>query len=255
MATSEEGSLNITDITTAQINKVPGFNTNVSKDTKAVAGRLEFDAAGLSGTQVLTETQSTNGQINISGAKAGTMTLEIDDDIKQGFWVRDETSDANATTFRPTGGSGVVLPKDRWIYIRARAATIDHVCGWMDDSEAGALSFAANYQVDAARPLKVRKNGQDPNAVGGMVHLEGAVEETTTNPVAGDTIVTLPQYYRPSHAVGFTACANPGTSLGNEIVIEIQTSGAIILRSLRGWGGSRINVPIDLSGICFFSGN
>ncbi len=255
MADVETGNLEFPDITTGQSHKVVGFNGNIANLLKAAVGLLDFDAAGLSSTQVISRSKSRNGAINISGSKAGTMTLELNADIQQNFWVRDSTSDGNQILFGVTGGSTIALPNNRWVFVRATAAGVVYVGGWQASTEAPALSFAANYQVVAARPLKLRKEGQDPDTVGGLVRLEGAVEETTTNPVAGDTIVTLPALYRPTHAIGATACANPGTSLGNEIVVEIQTSGAIILRALRGWSGTRTNVPIDLSGICFFSGN
>ncbi len=255
MATSEEGSLNIVDITSSQMGKISGINTNVGINTKAMSGRLEYDASGFSGTKVLTETQSHNSQINISGAKAGAMTLEIDDDVKQGFWVRDETSDTDATTFRPTGGSGVVLPKNRWIYVRARTATIDHVGGWTDDSEAGALAFAGNYQVVSGRELKIYKEDGEADAAGGLVQLQGAVESSSGAPVAADTIVTLPVGYRPGYAIGFVCLADPATAaLAQPVAIEITTGGAVILRSLLGWT-PLANKPIDLSGISFFAEN
>ena len=256
MATSEVGTLAIVPVTTAQISKINSFNGHETTLTKSTTGMLVWDAAGLTGTQVLTQEYSKNGTIKITGALAGAVTMEIDNDIKQNYWFLD-SSTAYAVSVQPVGGGAlVVLPKNRWIQLRATTTVLNNsLSGWQDSSMAGALSFAAAYQVDAARPLKVRKNGQQASAVGGMVHLEGAVEETTTNPVVGDTIVTLPQYYRPTHPIGRIICANPGTTLANHVSVEIQTSGAIIIRNLHGWGGSRINVPIDLSGITFFSGN
>lgn len=255
MATTEEGSLNIVDVTTAQMAKIPNLNTNIGKNTKAIAGLLEYDATGLSGTQTLTETQTNNGHINITGAKSAAITLQIDNDIKQGIWVRDNTSDAGSITFRPTGGTGIKLPRGRWIYVRPMASTMAQVGGWVDFYHAGALSFAANYQVTAGRELTLYKEDGEAAALGGLIKLQGCVEETTTPPAAGDTIVTLPVGYRPGHTVAFVVPAEPGSAANvDTVAIEITTAGAVILRSVLSWTAA-VNVPIDLSSVSFFAEN
>lgn len=256
MASTETGELNTNQVTTGQDQKVATINETDASLEKALLGYLNFDAAALSGTQVLTESQSRNALINIVGALGGAMTLELDADLDKEWLVRDQSTGA-AVTLQRTGESGVTLPKNRWVFVKAGVpgVNLEHVGGWQDDTEAGALSFAANYQVVSGRELKLYKEDAEPSEAGGLVLLTGAVEETTTNPVAGDTIVTLPAGYRPLHAVGFVALAEPASAANAQpVAIEVQTSGAVVLRSLLGWTPAT-NAPIDLSGVSFMAGN
>ena len=255
MATSEQGDINTAAATTGQNNKLSTLNGNDDALEKATLGILFYDADGQTGTQILTESQSQNNFIRISGALTGALTLETLAAHEKGYWVKD-ISTGFTVTLQPTGGAGVVLPKNRWIFHYAEAGLFtQQISGWQDSSEAAALVFAAAYQVDATNPLKIRKNGALPTQAGGMVHLEGAVEETTTPPAAGDTIVTLPAGYRPANPLGFVVLAESASAANcDAVAIEIQTSGAVILRSVLAWTGA-VNVPIDLSGISFFVGN
>lgn len=258
MATTEEGDLNIIAVTNSQNNKPQSFNGHVSRLEKAATGMILFDAGGLSGTQVLTEAQSEDNAINIFGSKSSTMTLEVSDLIKQDFMIRDETTDANAVTFQPTGGSGVVLPKNRWIRVRVRTSTVEHMGGWMDESEAAALSFAGNWRVVSGRALTVSKSDGEAGAAGGLVHLQGAVENASGGPpAAGNTIVTLPAGYRPAHTVAFVVVAEAETPANADaILVEITTGGAVIILNLGAapWTAADL-AAIDLSGITFFAGN
>jgi hypothetical protein len=255
MADIEIGELGIVPVTSSQIGKVSSFNGHETSLLKSTAGLLYLDAEGLSGTEVLTETYSKNGHIQIQGALAGDLTVELDASIRQAFWVVD-VSTGGVVTMKPTGGTGIILPKNRWVnYFATQSYFTKNVAGWASAAQAPALSFAANYQVVAARPLKIRKAGASNATAGGRVTLEGCVEETTDAPAAGDTIVTLPALYRPSYAIGAVCLADPATeALAEPVAIEIQTDGTVILRSLLNWT-PLVDKPIDLSGISFFVGN
>ncbi len=258
MATSVEGDVNTITLTTSQDAKVATINQTDGKIENAVVGRIAFDLASLSGTQILTESQSENGIINVFGASSGNVTLEVNATMEKNYWIRDSTTGGNTVTFQPTGGSGILLPKTRWILVRVRSAGgVDHMVGWPDDTEAAALSFGAAYQVVSGRPLTIYKSGAEEGLAGGMVHLEGAVEETTTDPVAGDTIVTLPATYRPVHTVAFAVVAEAETPANSDVImVEITTGGAVIILNLGTWGPATItNAAIDLSGINFLVGN
>ena len=255
MADALFGDLNYTVATGGGVNKLHWLTTADDRISTAVDGLVEVDLASLSGTQVLTEVKSAYHSLDLTGSKSGTVTLEVDADIQKPMWIRDSTTDGNAVTFQPTGGAGIVLPVDRWIKVRVRAATVEHVAGWMDETEAGALSFAAAYQVVSGRALVLYKDGSEPAVAGGMVHLEGAVEETTSAPIVGDTIVTLPAGYRPKFTVAFIVVAEAETAANADpIAIEITTGGAVIILNLLTWAAAT-NAAIDLSGISFMAGN
>jgi hypothetical protein len=210
----------------------------------------------LSGTRTLTEVESRRKEIEVRLSKAGALTVDIDNGIKQSYWLRDMTDDAANVIFKPVGGTDdLVMPGHRWNLVRTRAATMEQLWGWQDSSLAPALVFAADYQVTSGRPLKIYKDGTDPADDGGRIHLEGAVEEGTTVPAAGDTIVTLPAGYRPEHTIAFAVLAEPASTTNVDVVIvEITAAGLVILRSLLLWT-TAIDVPIDLSGIEFFAAN
>lgn len=256
MADAFEGTLNIRKTTTSQLSKTRSLNTTHFKLTEGAIGRMFIDAVGLSGTRTLTEIESRHAILDAHNAKSGVLTVEIDNGIKQTYWLRDITTDGAAVIFKPVGGTdALVLPFARWTLVRTRAATMEQMAGWQDSSNAPALVFAAAYQVDAARPLKIYKADADPVDKAGRITLEGSVEETTTVPAAGDTIVTLPVGYRPDHTIAFAVLAEPGSATNVDVVVvEITTAGFVILRSLLLWT-SAINVPIDLSGISFFAAN
>ena len=256
MATAEEGSLNIVPVTTSQNNKINSFNGQITRIEKAAVGSLKFDAGGMSGTEVLTDAYTQNGLLDIQGALAGDLIIELEPLIQQSFWVRNRTTGGYSLTIQPTGYSGSVMPPERWIlYTAVPTHFAQALIGWQDPANLAALAFAANYQVVSGRALSVYKNGADAGRDGGVIHLEGAVEETTSAPAAGDTIVTLPLHARPVHVVGFVVLADSATAaLAEPVAIEIQTSGAVILRSLLNWT-PLVNKPIDLSGISFFVGN
>lgn len=255
MATTEDGDLGIIPVTTSQTGKVNSFNGHVSALNKSGVGMLNLDLDGLGGSQTLTESYTQNGIIVISGALISAVTLNLDADITQPYWIHDVSTGYDITV-QSTGGAGVLMPKKRWVqYYAAPSFFTVLMSGWQASAQSPAMTYAAAYQVVAARPLKLRKEGENTTIAGGRVTLEGAVEETTTPPAAGDTIVTLPANYRPSHAVGFVVLADPVTAgTAQPVAIEIQTSGAVILRSLLGWT-PLVNKPIDLSGVSFFVGN
>ena len=257
MATSEIGTLKIIPVTTSQTGKVNSFNGHIEGLEKSSAGLLLVDCAGLSGTEVLTETFSKNGVIDTSGALAGDLIVEIDAEIQQMFWFRDRTT-GGVITIQPTGGIGVVIPKDRWVlYYMVDGSLTTAMAGWQDSSMAPAISYVSNYQEDASRPLKIRKNGGAHSTPAGLVHLEGAVERLVSIPAQGDTICTLPAAYRPAHRIGAIVIAAPetaGASGATSIAVEIETNGNIVIRNLMGWT-PLIATPIDLSGITFFAGN
>ena len=256
MADSFEGTLDVSSVTSSQSNKVASFNAIDLAIERAAAGRMLVDAAGLSGTKTLTSIESRRGEIDVINAPTAALTIEIDDNVKQTWWVRDSTTGGFDIIIKSVGGTDDrVLPKLRWTLIRTRTTTIDQMAGWQDSSLAPALSFGAAYQVVAARPLRIYKNGADMSHAGGRVTMEGAVEETTTVPAAGDTIVTLPAGYRPVHTIAFAVTAEAGSAANVDFVaIEITTAGLVILRSLLAWT-TAINVPIDLSGVSFFAAN
>lgn len=256
MADSFEGDLNTSPVTTSQSTKVSFFNQTDDALEQSTTGRMIIDAAGLSGTKTLTGVESRRGEIDVQNSKAGALTIEIDSDIQQSFWIRDITTDGADVIIKTVGGGNSrVLPKARWTLIRARLSNIEQMAGWQDSSIAPALSFGAAYQVVSGRALRIYKNGADISNGAGRITLEGAVEETTTDPAAGDTIVTLPAGYRPAHTIAFTATAEAGSAANVDFVaIEITTAGLVILRSLLAWT-TAINVPIDLSGISFFAAN
>lgn len=257
MADTFEGSLNTSQVTTSQTGKVADFNTTDGQLETALVGRMTLDAAGLSGTRTLTEVESQNSMIDVINSKAGALTITIDTDIEQSYWVRDLTTDGANVIVKVAGGSdNRVLPKNRWTLIRARAAgSIEQLVGWQDSSLAPALVFGTNYQVVSGRELRIYKNGNDPFHAGGRITLEGSVEKIVAVPAAGDTMVTLPADYRPEYTVAFAVTAEPGSAANVDFVaIEITTAGLVILRSLLAWT-SAINVPIDLSGVSFFAAN
>ncbi len=256
MATSEEGELHIVAVTAAQNNKTASFNGHETILTKANAGLLLWDGTGLSGTRILTEAYTQNGFLELSGALGGAVTLELSEFLQKGFWIHD-VSTGYSVTIQPTGGAGSVVPKNRWVfYYAATGLFTKAVAGWQDPSEAPALSFAAAYQVVSGRELKLYKEGESAAVAGGRVTLEGAVEETTTPPAEGNTIVTLPANYRPAHSIGAVAIIDPATNgLAVTAQVEITTAGAVILRNIDLWATPAIDIPIDLSGISFFVGN
>lgn len=256
MADAFEGTLNIRSTSVSQFNKARSLNTADFKLREAMTGRMFVDAVDLSGTRTLTEDESRRKILDARNAKAGALTLEIDNDIKQGYWLRDLTTDGADVIFKTVGGSDdLVLPNSRWNLVRTRAATMEQMWGWQDSSLAPALVFAAAYQVTLGRALRIYKDGADPTDAGGRVTLEGSVEETVTVPAAGDTIATLPAGYRPAHTIAFTVLAEPASAANVDVVIvEILTTGAVVLRSLLLWTAA-IDVPIDLSGIEFFAAN
>ena len=256
MADSFEGSLNLTPATTSQGNKVATFNSTDLAHEHATTGRMLIDAGGISGTKTLLGAESRRGELDVTGSKSGALTIQINDSIKQTWWVRDSTTDGADVIIKSVGGSdNRVLPKLRWTLIRTRTTTIDQMAGWQDSSLAPALVFGADYGATSGRALLIYKSGADMSHAGGRVTLEGSVEEGTTVPAAGDTIVTLPANYRPAHTIAFAATAEAGSAANVDFVaIEITTAGLVILRSLLAWT-SAINVPIDLSGISFFAAN
>lgn len=254
MADTFEGTLNVRKTTASQSNKTLSLNTADFKLREAITGRMFIDAASASGTRTLKEWESRRKILDVQNSKAGALTLEIDNDIKQAYWLRDITTDGADVIFKTVGGSDdLVLPFGQWTLVRTRAATMEQMAGWQDSSLAPALVFAADYQVTSGRALKLYKAGADPVDPGGRITLEGAVEETTTVPAAGDTIVTLPVGYRPAHTIAFAVLAEPASATNVDVVIvEITTAGLVILRSLLLWS-TAIDVPIDLSGIEFFA--
>ncbi len=256
MADSFEGDLDLSPVTSSQSNKVATFNASDLAIEHAAVGRMVLDAGGLTGTKTLTSVESRRGEVDVTGSKSGALTIQFDDNIKQAWWVRDSTTDGANVIFKSVGGGdNRVLPKLRWTLIRTRTTTIDQMAGWQDSSLAPALSFGAAYQVVSGRALKIYKNGADMADAAGRVTMEGAVEETTTIPAAGDTIVTLPADYRPAHTIAFAVTAEAGSAANVDFVaIEITTAGLVILRSVLAWTAA-INVPIDLSGISFFAAN
>jgi len=255
MADAFEGTLNVRKTTTSQSNKTLSLNTADFKVAESTTGRSFVDVAGLSGIRTLSEFVSRHTYLNIGNAKAGALTVEIDSDIKKRCWIRNTTSDGAALSIGPTGGFSAQLPSFRWVLNRIRAATVEQMAGWQDSTLAPALVFGAAYQVTAAQALRIYKDGADPVDKAGQVTLEGSVEETTTVPAAGDTLVTLPVGYRPAHTIAFAVLAEPGSAANVDVVVvEITTAGLVILRSLLLWTAA-INVPIDLSGISFFAAN
>ena len=148
MADSFQGDLNYSPITTSQTQKIPNFNVADDSNEFSSAGRMIIDAAGLSGTKTLTGTEARRGEMDVTGSKAGALTIEIDDNIKQAWWVRDMTTDGADVIFKSVGGTDDrVLPKKRWTLIRARVTTIDQMAGWQDSSLAPALSFGRGSPI------------------------------------------------------------------------------------------------------------
>ncbi len=256
MADSFEGSLNLTPATSSQGNKVATFNGTDLAHEQSTTGRMIVDAAGLSGTKTLLGEEARRGEIDVINAPTAALTILINDSIKQSWWVRDSTTGGFAIIIKSVGGSdNRVLPKLRWTLIRARTTTIDQMMGWQDASLAPALVYGANYAGATGRVLNIYKNGADMSHKGGMVTLEGAVHETTTNPAAGDTIVTLPANYRPGSTRAFAVTAEADSAANVDFVaIEITTAGLVILRSLLAWTPAT-SVPIDLSGVSFLAVN
>ena len=255
MATTEDGTLDIVPVTAAQLNKTTSFNGHVTALTKSGVGILAYDADGQTGTQILTQQQSLNGIIQISGALAGALTLELDADITQAYWVHDVSTGYNVTV-RSTGGAGTIMPKNQWVlYYAATDFFTPSMSGWQATAAAPALSFGTGYQVVSGRELTLHKEGENTTIAGGHVALEGAVEDGGDAPAAGDVIVTLPANYRPGHAIGFIVLADPATAaLAEPVAIEIQSDGTVVLRSLLNWSPV-IDTPTDLSGVSFFVGN
>ena len=257
MADAFEGSLNVRATSQSQHNKVRSLNTADFKLKESIEGRMFVDLASVSGTKTLTEGESRRQILDFHNTKAGGTTIEIDNDIKQSYWLRDITDDAARVMVKPVGGVGDLTLADtpRWLLTRMRATALEQIWGWQDSLLAGALVFGADYGVTTGRALKIYKDGGDPTDAGGRVTLEGAVEEGTTVPAAGDTIVTLPVGYRPAHTIAFAVLAEPASAANTDVVVvEITSAGLVILRSLLLWT-TAINVPIDLSGIEFFAAN
>ncbi len=256
MADAFEGGLNIRATTVSQHNKARSLNTADFKVEESATGRMFIDGEGLSGTRTLTEDESRREILDARNTTAGDLTIEIDDLIKQAYWLRDLTDNGDDIVYKTVGGSDdLVVPLNRWTRVRTRAATMEQMAGWQHFSLAPALVFGADYQVTSGRPLRIYKDGADPGDAGGRIHLEGAVEETMTDPAAGDTIVTLPAGYRPAHTIAFAVLAEPASAANVDVVVvEITTAGLVILRSLLLWTTAQ-DVPIDLSGIEFFAAN
>jgi len=256
MADSFEGDLDFSPVTTSQSTKVAFFNAADDALEQSTAGRLVLDAAGLSGIRTLTGVEARRGEIDVINSKAGALTIEIDDNIKQAWWVRDLTTDGANVIIKSVGGTdNLVLPKGRWTLIRTRTTTIEQIAGWQDSSLAPALSFGTNYAGATGRVLKIYKAGTDPAKTAGRVTLEGAIHKTTVVPAAGDTMVTLPAGYRPIHTIAFAVTAEANSAANADFVaIEITTAGLVILRSLLAWTAA-LSVPIDLSNVSFFAAN
>ena len=255
MADTFEGTLKVRKTTTSQFSKEVSLNTADFKAAESMTGRMTVDLEGLSGTRTLTENESRRKILDALNTKAGGLTIEIDNDIKQAYWLRDLTDDGADVIYKSVGGSDdLVIPRARWTLVRTRAATMEQMAGWQDASLAPALVFGTSYLATSGRALKIYKTGADPADAGGRITLEGSVERTIV-PVVGDTMVTLPAGYRPAHTIAFAVLAEPASATNVDVVVvEITTVGLVILRSLLLWT-TAINVPIDLSGISFFAAN
>ncbi|KKL59709.1 hypothetical protein LCGC14_2212590, partial [marine sediment metagenome] len=122
MADAFEGSLNVRATSQSQHNKVRSLNTADFKLKESIEGRMFVDLAGLSGTETLTEAGSRRQSINFINTKGGGTTIEIDNDIKQSYWLRDFTDDAARVDLKPVGGTGTLTLADhpRWLLARMR---------------------------------------------------------------------------------------------------------------------------------------
>ncbi|KKK70501.1 hypothetical protein LCGC14_2923340, partial [marine sediment metagenome] len=236
---------------------IPSVNSEDAKLLDSSAGTLRFDAVGLTGTTVLTEPQSRNSTISIFGATTGDLIVEVDADIEQNFWVRDATTNGDDISFRQTGGTLILLPKNRWVLVRTReSGNTDLIAGWAHKDTTPALSFAGTWRVVSGRPLEIRKSDANPATAGGFVHLTGAVEQASGGPpAAGNTMVTLPANYRPEYTVAFCVVAEAETAANADmIMIEINTAGAVIILNVGVWTAADL-AAIDLTGISFFVAN
>ena len=215
------------------------------------------DLEGLSGTITLKESDVLNSALDFRNSKAGGITLEFGPNIRQSYWLRDITTDANALFIKVGGGSvTIALPQWRWILTRVLdELRFRPIAGWLANLGASSIVYGADYQAATGRGLLHYKDGADYPDKGGRIALEGSVEETVTVPAAGDTIATLPVGFRPEYTLAFAVVAEPNSAANADVVIvEILNTGAIVLRSLLLWTAA-INVPIDLSGIEFFAAN
>ena len=256
MASNTEGSLGSVPLTAAQVNKINSLNSQDTKGFDGTAGTFRFDAAGLSGTTILTEPQSRNSTINIFGATTADLIVEVGADIEQNFWLRNDTTNGDDISFRQTGGTAVLLPLGRWILVRTReSGNTDFIAGWAHKDTTPAVSLGTNYSLTTGRLLEIRKSDADPARAGGFVHLSGAVEKASVAPAAGDTMFTLPANYRPEHTIAVMAVAESETPANADmILLQITTAGVVTILNLGAWS-TVVDVSIDLTGINFFVGN
>lgn len=257
MATiTEQGAAGVTTVTTGQSTKVPALNTNDAILNDHAITLLDVVFTSDASPFVLSEVQSRSGILDFSGTTAGAMIVELDVDIQKTWLVRDRSTAGNTLTLRPTGFSGVVIPKNEWVVVRVHGsgANVVEVLGF--NAATVVSSFGTNYSAASGRLApQVRKLNAEDGSAAGFVSLEGSVEKASVIPANGDTILTVPANYRPAQAMAWLGVADPTTNgTAQPVVLELSTGGVLTLRNLFGWAAAT-GVAIDLVGVSYFAGN
>jgi|GEM_PF-3413523 len=238
MADAEYGNVNHTAIAGGDEQKHDICNDNHRLFEAGVAGVVVFDLADSNKT--LTEAETQVGAWDFTGALTANRVISVDNTIEKRWWVRDRTTGGFTLTIQPTSETGIQLPKNRWVQVRHDATNITFMGGWDSGLDAGSISWGTNYGDTTGRALRLHKEDGEDGAIGGLVMFEGAVEKSTA-PAINDTILTLPQYYRPAFDVGFRVPVNPdittATPPRGPLVVEFgHNTGFSASQALQGPG-------------------
>lgn len=233
--TGNNGRINVSS---ASAQKVAGLNTSTARNQAGMVNLGEVDVAGDSGTETPSEAQTRVGGYEFFGALAGDLNFDLDTDIEKWWWFHDISTGGDITVRRSGGSAGVVLPKNEWVCIQMHDSEDPQLVlglqAAITTATTPSITLGTNIgNVSGRKPLQARKLNSEGANAGGLVVVEGSIENTDVAGMSdGDALATLPAGWRPSHAMGFIVVHDPETNTNaGWAVIEVSTGGVITLRA------------------------
>ena len=161
----------------------------------------------LSGTRTLTDEETQAAAWDFIGTTGGDIDVNVSPNCSKSWWVRDRSTGGNIT-LKVLGGTGKVLPKNIWMHMAIATTAVNPIGGIFDHNNAPAISYGTNWAATAGRTPRLWKFDSSPTKIGGVCKLDGAVEKSVADPAANETMLTLPQYYRPGIKAAFVVPVN-----------------------------------------------
>jgi len=224
-------------------------NNNLNLLQQAITGYEAIDiSGGASRTLVATDgtiDEARNAVLDLTGTVTSAISV-IAPDVEKTYWVRCQASGANVT-FRTSAGTGVVLPKDLWVFLVVTGSSV------VNAIQSAAL-LSATQTLTGANTFTSATTFTGPVSVSANATFTRPVAITNTLDVAGTaTFTSAVVVAAPLSVTGaavFTSTVNVSKSLTVAATVESTLGGIKFpdgsLQSTAAVGGLRITQGTEL---------